>query len=126
MRKVCSIACARKLANPLLKRLRSRRKQLVVYTTLSAFMVAAGEALALVQAVGLDSALRPRCACDSPVGPTVRAKRANMEAGRYPPSFKLSLAAKDRRLAVDAADHAGTSRAACSPLTPPTASSCPP
>jgi 3-hydroxyisobutyrate dehydrogenase-like beta-hydroxyacid dehydrogenase len=28
--------------------------------------------------------------------------------GHYPASFKLSLAAKDMRLAVGAADHAGT------------------
>jgi hypothetical protein len=28
---------------------------------------------------------------DSPIGPTVRAKRANIESGSYPPSFKLTL-----------------------------------
>src|SRR2546422_11328665 len=32
---------------------------------------------------------------ESPIGPSVRAKRANVEAGRYPPSFKLRHAAKD-------------------------------
>ena len=83
--------------------------KLVVNTTLVASMVAAGEALALGQALGLDQRSVLDVLADSPVGPTVRPKRANIEAGRYPPSFKLSLAAKDMRLAVDAADHAGTS-----------------
>jgi 3-hydroxyisobutyrate dehydrogenase len=46
---------------------------------------------------------------ESPVGPTVQAKRANVESGRYPPGFKLSLAAKDMRLAVAAAEQAGAS-----------------
>ena len=83
--------------------------KLVVNTTLAASMVSAGEALALGRALGLDQRCVLDVLADSPVGPTVRAKRANIEAGRYPPSFKLSLAAKDMRLAVDAADHAATS-----------------
>lgn len=83
--------------------------KLVVNTTLAASMVAAGEALALGQALGLDQRSVLDVLADSPVGPTVRPKRANIEAGRYTPSFKLSLADKDMRLAVDAADHAGTS-----------------
>jgi 3-hydroxyisobutyrate dehydrogenase-like beta-hydroxyacid dehydrogenase len=81
--------------------------KLVVNTTLAASIVTAGEALALGQALGLDQRSVLDMLADSPVGPTVRAKRANIETGRYPPSFKLSLAAKDMRLAVDAADHAG-------------------
>src|SRR5438552_18997370 len=40
---------------------------------------------------------------DSPVGPTARAKRANIESDTYPPSFKLSLALKDMRLVTEAA-----------------------
>jgi 3-hydroxyisobutyrate dehydrogenase len=83
--------------------------KLVVNTTLAAAMVAAGEALALGRALGLDQSSVLDVLADSPIGATVRAKRANVEAGRYPPSFKLSLAAKDMRLAVDAADHAGAS-----------------
>lgn len=71
--------------------------------------MAVGEALALGQAVGLDQRCVLDVLADSPVGPTVRAKRANVEAGRYPPSFKLSLAAKDMRLGIDAAKHAGAS-----------------
>jgi len=81
--------------------------KLVVNTTLAASMVAAGEALALGEALGLDQRCILDALADSPVGPTVRAKRANIEAGRYPPSFKLSLAAKDMRLAIDAAKGAG-------------------
>jgi 3-hydroxyisobutyrate dehydrogenase-like beta-hydroxyacid dehydrogenase len=81
--------------------------KLVVNTTLTASIVALGEALALGRTLGLDQGSVLDVLADSPVGPTVRAKRANVEAGRYPPNFKLSLAAKDMRLAVDAADHAG-------------------
>ncbi|MDT4934021.1 MAG: 3-hydroxyisobutyrate dehydrogenase [Pseudonocardiales bacterium] len=81
--------------------------KLVVNTTLAASVVAAGEALALGRELGLDQSTVLDVLTDSPVGATVRAKRSNIEAGRYPPSFKLSLAAKDMRLAVDAADHAG-------------------
>ncbi|MDT4939491.1 MAG: 3-hydroxyisobutyrate dehydrogenase [Pseudonocardiales bacterium] len=81
--------------------------KLVVNTTLTAAIVAAGEALALGQALGLDERVVLDVLADSPIGPTVRAKRANIEAGRYPPAFKLSLADKDMHLAVDAAQHAG-------------------
>jgi 3-hydroxyisobutyrate dehydrogenase len=82
--------------------------KLVVNTTLTAAMVAIGEALALGQALGLDQSSVLDVLADSPVGPTARAKRANVETGHYPPNFMLSLAAKDMRLAVDAATHAGT------------------
>ncbi|MDX6227588.1 MAG: 3-hydroxyisobutyrate dehydrogenase [Frankiales bacterium] len=81
--------------------------KLVVNTTLTASIVALGEALALGRACGLAQGSVLDVLADSPIGPTVRAKRANVEAGHYPPNFKLSLAAKDMRLAVDAADRAG-------------------
>jgi 3-hydroxyisobutyrate dehydrogenase-like beta-hydroxyacid dehydrogenase len=81
--------------------------KLVVNTTLTASIVALGEALALGRACGLAQGPVLDVLADSPIGPTVRAKRANVEAGHYPPNFKLSLAAKDMRLAVDAADRAG-------------------
>lgn len=90
------------------RRWTATRSARVVNTTLAASIVAAGEALALSHALGLDQRSVLDMLADSPIGSTVRAKRANMEAGRYPPSFKLSIAAKDMRLAVDAADHAGT------------------
>jgi 3-hydroxyisobutyrate dehydrogenase-like beta-hydroxyacid dehydrogenase len=81
--------------------------KLVVNTTLAAAIVVLGEALALSQALDLDQGAVLDVLEASPIGATVRAKRANVEAGRYPPNFKLSLAAKDMRLAVDAADDAG-------------------
>jgi 3-hydroxyisobutyrate dehydrogenase-like beta-hydroxyacid dehydrogenase len=83
--------------------------KLVVNTTLAASIVVLGEALALAQAFGLDQTVVLDVLAESPVGPTERAKRANVETGHYPPSFKLSLAAKDMRLALGAADHAGVS-----------------
>jgi 3-hydroxyisobutyrate dehydrogenase len=81
--------------------------KLVVNTTLTTSIVALGEALALGRALGLEQSTMLDVLADSPIGPTVAAKRANVEAGRYPPSFKLSLAAKDMRLAIGAADDAG-------------------
>jgi 3-hydroxyisobutyrate dehydrogenase len=81
--------------------------KLVVNTTLTASMVAFGEALALGQALGLDQNSMLNVLVDSPIGSTVAAKRANVETGRYPPNFKLSLAAKDMHLAIAAADDAG-------------------
>jgi 3-hydroxyisobutyrate dehydrogenase len=83
--------------------------KLVVNTTLTAAIVAAGEALALGHVLGLDQSVVLDVLADSSVGGTVRAKRANVEAGHYPPSFKLSLAAKDMRLAIEAAARAGSS-----------------
>jgi 3-hydroxyisobutyrate dehydrogenase-like beta-hydroxyacid dehydrogenase len=81
--------------------------KLVVNTTLAASIVVLGEALALGRALGLEQASMLDVLADSPVGATERAKRANVETRHYPPSFKLSLAAKDMRLAVGAGDHAG-------------------
>jgi 3-hydroxyisobutyrate dehydrogenase len=81
--------------------------KLVVNTTLTASMVVLGEALALGRSLGLDPLTLLDILADSPVGSTVRAKRANLEAGSYPANFKLSLAAKDMHLALEAADRAG-------------------
>jgi 3-hydroxyisobutyrate dehydrogenase-like beta-hydroxyacid dehydrogenase len=80
--------------------------KLMVNTTLAASMVVVGEALALGRALGLDQTSMLDVLAESPVGTTERAKRTNLETGHYPPSFKLSLAAKDMRLAVDAAGQA--------------------
>jgi 3-hydroxyisobutyrate dehydrogenase len=81
--------------------------KLVVNTTLTASIVVLGEALALGRSLGLDPVTLLDILADSPVGSTVRAKRANVEAGSYPANFKLSLAAKDMHLALAAADRAG-------------------
>ncbi|MDT4942893.1 MAG: 3-hydroxyisobutyrate dehydrogenase [Pseudonocardiales bacterium] len=80
--------------------------KLVVNTALIESIVTVGEALALGHAFGLDQGAVLDVLAESPVGPTMRAKRANVETGHYPPNFKLSLAAKDMCLAIDAADRA--------------------
>jgi 3-hydroxyisobutyrate dehydrogenase len=81
--------------------------KLVMNLTVATSIVAFGEALLLGQALGLDRGAVLDVLAQSPIGPTVSAKRANVESGHYPPSFKLSLAAKDMRLAVGAAARTG-------------------
>src|SRR5579862_2238921 len=81
--------------------------KLVVNLALVSSMVVLGEALALTSALGLDQQVALDVLADSPIGPTVRAKRPNVEAGTYPPSFKLLLATKDIVLVDDAAAAAG-------------------
>ena len=81
--------------------------KLVANSTLGALMTGLGEALALADAFGLDEAAVLDLLADSPIGATVKSKRANVESGRYPPNFKLELAVKDLRLVTDAADHHG-------------------
>jgi 3-hydroxyisobutyrate dehydrogenase len=81
--------------------------KLVVNATLGASIVAFGEALALGRSLELDRAAVLDVLAESPIGPSVRAKRANVEARRYPPSFKLRHAAKDMRLVAEAAEAAG-------------------
>jgi 3-hydroxyisobutyrate dehydrogenase-like beta-hydroxyacid dehydrogenase len=81
--------------------------KVVVNSTLGATIVAFGEALALGDALGLDRSTLLDVLAETPIGATVRAKRANVEAGDYPPSFKLGLALKDLRLVHEFADQAG-------------------
>jgi len=81
--------------------------KLVVNLTLGAAIVALGEALALGESLDLEPGALLDVLADSPIGPAVRAKRANVAAGRYSPNFKLGLAAKDLRLVMDTADAAG-------------------
>jgi 3-hydroxyisobutyrate dehydrogenase-like beta-hydroxyacid dehydrogenase len=76
-------------------------------STLGAAIAAFGEALALGDTLGLDRAALLDVLADSPIGTTVRAKRANVESGSYPPNFKLSLALKDLRLVDQTAQRAG-------------------
>jgi 3-hydroxyisobutyrate dehydrogenase-like beta-hydroxyacid dehydrogenase len=68
---------------------------------------AIGEALALSDALGLRRDPVLEILSNSPVGPTVTGKRANIEAHSYPPNFKLRHAAKDMRLVTDDADRDG-------------------
>ena len=83
--------------------------KLVVDMTLGVPIVALGEALALARSLGLDRGQALDVLAESPIGPIVAAKRANVEAGRYPANFKLRHAAKDLRLADEAAERAGLS-----------------
>ena len=81
--------------------------KVVVNSVLGAAIAAFGEALALGAALGLDRSALLDVLAESPIGSTVAAKRANVESGRYPPNFKLSLALKDLRLVGEFADRAG-------------------
>jgi len=72
--------------------------KVVVNMTLVASMVIFGEATVLADVLGLDPSMTREVLADSPIGPTVRAKGANLEASAYPPSFKLELAVKDMEL----------------------------
>ncbi|MEA3076138.1 MAG: 3-hydroxyisobutyrate dehydrogenase [Actinomycetota bacterium] len=76
--------------------------KLVVNSTLAAAMTAAGEALALGDTLGLDRAAVLDVVSASPVGAVIAPKRDAIAAGRYPPSFKLSLARKDLALVTEA------------------------
>jgi 3-hydroxyisobutyrate dehydrogenase-like beta-hydroxyacid dehydrogenase len=77
--------------------------KLVANLALGASIAAVGEALALGEALGLGPAPLLNMLEGSQLGPAVRAKRANIESGHYPPNFKLRHAAKDLRLVIEAA-----------------------
>jgi 3-hydroxyisobutyrate dehydrogenase-like beta-hydroxyacid dehydrogenase len=72
--------------------------KLVVNLTLGVAMTALGEAPSLPDTLGLDRTTLLDILADPPIGTTVLTKRANIESGAYPPSFKLRLALKDLRL----------------------------
>jgi 3-hydroxyisobutyrate dehydrogenase-like beta-hydroxyacid dehydrogenase len=78
--------------------------KLVANLALGASIAAVGEALALGEALGLGRAPLLNMLEGSQLGPAVKAKRANIESGHYPPNFKLRHAAKDLRLVIEAAD----------------------
>jgi 3-hydroxyisobutyrate dehydrogenase-like beta-hydroxyacid dehydrogenase len=77
--------------------------KLVANLVLGAAMVTLGEALSLGESLELRPNLLLDVLGDSPIGPIVKAKRANVESGQYAPSFKLRHAAKDLRLVTEAA-----------------------
>jgi NAD-binding of NADP-dependent 3-hydroxyisobutyrate dehydrogenase len=81
--------------------------KVVVNSTLGAAIAAFGEALALGEVLGLDRPVLLDTLADTAIGSTVKAKRANVESGEYPPNFKLSLALKDLRLVDELAHRAG-------------------
>ena len=72
--------------------------KLIANLALGASIAAVVAAVALGEALGLGRAPLLNMLEGSQLGPVVRAKRANIESGQYPPSFKLRHAAKDLRL----------------------------
>ncbi|MDQ3985943.1 MAG: NAD(P)-dependent oxidoreductase [Actinomycetota bacterium] len=82
--------------------------KLVTNSTLGALMSALGEALALADGLGLDQQTVLEVLAESPIGTTAARKKDNITAGKYPPNFKLRLAAKDMALVEEAARRAGT------------------
>lgn len=82
--------------------------KLVANSTLGALMTGLAEALSLADGLGLEQAAVLDALAESPIGATVRSKRANIESGRYsPPNFTVALAVKDLSLVADAAGAAG-------------------
>lgn len=81
--------------------------KLVTNSVLGVLMAGLGEALALADALGLATDAVLEVLARSPLGATASKKRRNVESGRYPPNFKLKLAAKDMALVAEAADKAG-------------------
>jgi 3-hydroxyisobutyrate dehydrogenase-like beta-hydroxyacid dehydrogenase len=77
--------------------------KLVANLVLGAAIVTFGEALALGESLALKRDMLLDALADSPIGPIVKAKRANVESGDFAPSFKLRHAAKDLRLVTEAA-----------------------
>jgi 3-hydroxyisobutyrate dehydrogenase-like beta-hydroxyacid dehydrogenase len=81
--------------------------KLVANLVLGVAITALGEALALGETLGLDRATLLDLLAETPIGATVRTKRANIESDSYPPSFKLRHALKDLRLASKAVEGTG-------------------
>jgi 3-hydroxyisobutyrate dehydrogenase-like beta-hydroxyacid dehydrogenase len=77
--------------------------KLVANLVLGAAIVTLGEALSLGASLELERGVVLDVLAGSPIAPIVAAKRANVEAGRYAPSFKLRHAEKDIRLVTEAA-----------------------
>ena len=77
--------------------------KLVANLAMGAAIVALGEALSLGESLDLERDMLLDALTDSPIGPIVRAKRANVVSGDFTPSFKLRHAAKDLRLVTETA-----------------------
>jgi 3-hydroxyisobutyrate dehydrogenase-like beta-hydroxyacid dehydrogenase len=77
--------------------------KLVANLALGAAIVTLGEALSLGESLELKRDVMLDVLADSPIGPIVKAKRANVESGDFRPSFKLRHAEKDLRLVTEAA-----------------------
>jgi 3-hydroxyisobutyrate dehydrogenase-like beta-hydroxyacid dehydrogenase len=81
--------------------------KLVTNSILGALMTGLAEALTLADMFALDQSTVLDILAESPIGVTVRGKRELIESGRFPPNFKLDLAAKDLRLVTGVAGSTG-------------------
>jgi 3-hydroxyisobutyrate dehydrogenase len=84
------------------------RMKLVLNAWLLALIEGLSESVALAEALGVDPAAFLEIIDGGPVGPPYAKMKGTMMIERaYEPSFSLALAAKDARLALEAADAAG-------------------
>ena len=81
--------------------------KLVANSTLGVLMCGLAEALALADTLGLEESAVLDVLAESPIGATVKSKRAKVESGVYEANFTLALAAKDLGLVTSAAEAAG-------------------
>ena len=81
--------------------------KVVVNSTLVNLMTTLGESLWLADEFGLPRSTVLDILEDSPIGTTVRSKRALLDSQHFPARFKLALAAKDARLAISEAEATG-------------------
>jgi 3-hydroxyisobutyrate dehydrogenase-like beta-hydroxyacid dehydrogenase len=77
--------------------------KLVANLALGAAIVTLGEAISLGESLNLERCILLDVLTESPIGPIVKAKRANVESGQFAPSFKLRHAAKDLKLVTETA-----------------------
>ena len=81
--------------------------KLVVNSATAALTSLLAEALALADRLGVDERVALDALAASPMGIIVERTRDKIEAGSYPPAFKLALAAKDLGLAIGLAAERG-------------------
>jgi 3-hydroxyisobutyrate dehydrogenase/2-hydroxy-3-oxopropionate reductase len=82
--------------------------KLVANSALLSVIVALGEALALADALGLARDKAYEVLAATPLAAQAERRRPSIEAGDYPPRFKLALAAKDAALITDVASTSET------------------
>jgi len=81
--------------------------KLMANAALFATLGTLGEAIALARGLGMSSEAAYRVLAATPLAAQAARRRAAIEAGEYPPRFRLTLAGKDARLIADAAAAAG-------------------
>jgi 3-hydroxyisobutyrate dehydrogenase/2-hydroxy-3-oxopropionate reductase len=81
--------------------------KLMANAALFATLGTLGEAIALARGLGLSAEAAYRVLATTPLAAQAERRRPAIEAGEYPPRFRLTLAGKDARLIADAAAAAG-------------------